>query len=185
MVMDGASSSFVVAASTKAAQESALEREVVLLFDRWRAPLLGYVVTLRLAVEDGEEVVQEVFLALFQHLQSGRSRENLRGWVFQVGHNLALKRRAAVQRQFLQHSADAMDEVREESPNPEQMVAMKQRKARLLSVMSALPEQDRCCLHLRAEGFRYREIAEIIGISLGSVALSLGRSLERLRQADR
>jgi RNA polymerase sigma-70 factor (ECF subfamily) len=185
MVTDGASSSFAVAASTKAAQDAALEKDVVLLFDLWRAPLLGYISTLRLAIEDGEEVVQEVFLALFQHLRSGRSRENLRGWVFRVGHNLALKRRAALQRPFLQQPDGALDEVRDAAPNPEQMLAMKQRQARLLAVVSALPDQDRCCLHLRAEGFRYREIAEVLGISLGSVALSLGRSLERLRHADR
>ena len=62
--------------------------------------------------------------------------------------------------------------------------AAKQRQSRLRSVVAALSEQDRCCLHLRAEGLRYREIAEVLGISLGSVAASLGRSLERLMRAD-
>jgi len=43
-----------------------------------------------------------------------------------------------------------------------------------------LPEEDRRCLVLRAEGLRYREIASVLEISLGSVALSLERSLTRL-----
>ena len=38
-----------------------------------------------------------------------------------------------------------------------------------------------CCLSLRAEGLRYREIAEVLGISLGSVAASLEKSLSRLQ----
>src|SRR5271154_4090568 len=70
-----------------------LEEEVVALFDRFRSPLLRYLSSFGLTLPDGEEVIQEVFLALFQHLQLGKSRENLSGWLFRVAHNLALKRR--------------------------------------------------------------------------------------------
>ncbi len=59
-----------------------------------------------------------------------------------------------------------------------------QRQQRLRAVVRALPEQDRYCIHLRAEGLRYREIAEVLGMSLGGVASSLGRSLARLGRAD-
>ncbi len=45
--------------------------------------------------QDGEEVIQDVFLALYQHLQKGGSRQNLRGWIFRVAHNLGLNRRLA------------------------------------------------------------------------------------------
>jgi RNA polymerase sigma-70 factor, ECF subfamily len=38
---------------------------------------------------------------------------------------------------------------------------------------------------LRAEGLRYREIAQILGISLGSVSTFLTRSLAKLFRADR
>jgi len=52
-------------------------------------------------------------------------------------------------------------------------------------VLQALPETDQQCLSLRAEGLRYREIAAVVGISLGSVAASLERSLDRLARADK
>ncbi len=185
MLMDEASSALVALGSRRESAPCPLQREVASMFDQWRAPLLGYLVTLRLPVEDGEEVVQEVFLALFQHLRSGKSRENLRGWVFRVGHNLALKRRTAVHRQVSREAVNALDGVRDTALNPEQMMALKQRETRLQAVVAAFPEQDRCCLHLRAEGFRYREIAEVLGISLGSVAASVARSLGRLKQVDR
>jgi RNA polymerase sigma-70 factor (ECF subfamily) len=60
-----------------------------------------------------------------------------------------------------------------------------QRQSRLRAVLAALPEQDQCCLRLRAEGLRYREISRVLGISLGAVSLSLTRSLTRLGFADR
>jgi RNA polymerase sigma-70 factor (ECF subfamily) len=55
----------------------------------------------------------------------------------------------------------------------------------LVAIVRVLPETDRCCLYLRAEGLRYRDIAQALGISLGAVSLSLGRSLARLARAEK
>jgi RNA polymerase sigma-70 factor, ECF subfamily len=73
-----------------------------------------------------------------------------------------------------------MDMHADSALNPEQQAAAAQRQTCLESIVRALPEQDRWCLALRAEGLRYREIAEVLGISLGSVSGSLARSLGRL-----
>lgn len=160
------------------------EEEVTRLFDQLRNPLLHYVFSIGLSLEDGEEVIQEVFLSLFQHLRRGKLRQNLRGWIFRVGHNLALKRRYTGGAQLLQQSEEgAFDQLLDPDPNPEEALATLQKQERLLAVIRALPEQDRCCLNLRAEGLRYREIAQVLGMSLGAVALSLERSIERLTHA--
>ena len=166
---------------------SAIEDEVIELFDELRDRLLRYLLCLGLSAHDGEDVIQESFLLLFQHLQRGRSRENLRGWVFRVGHNLALKRRTANNRalqNLLEFDSEVSNQCRDRSPNPEEQLAASQRQSHLLAVVSALPERDRQCLYLRAEGLRYREIAQALGISLGSVAASMARSMARLGRAD-
>ena len=77
-------------------QSSRLEQEVVALFDEFRNPLLRYLVSLGLPVQDGEEIIQETFLALFQHLRAGKDRRNLRGWLFRVAHNQGLRRRSLI-----------------------------------------------------------------------------------------
>lgn len=161
--------------------------EVVTLFDQFRDPILRYVSGFGLPIEDGEEILQEVFLALFQHLSRGRRGDNLRGWLFRVAHNLALKRRSRTRRDQ-ESSLEAGDDelVTDPCPNPEDEMAMSQARQRLLSVVRALPAQDRQCIFLRAEGLRYREIAEILDMSLGAVSLSLTRSLGRIaRVAER
>src|SRR4051812_33560167 len=104
-----------------------------------RGRILGYSLNFGLAMPDGEEVVQDVFLTLFQYLSGGGSRDRLCGWLFRVAHNLSLKRRFAIVR-------------RPDDP---------------------------------AEGLRYREISEVLGISLGSVANSLSRSLARMSVVDK
>jgi RNA polymerase sigma-70 factor, ECF subfamily len=180
----------VFAADRRRGGDAELEREVIALFDSHRSRLLAYVRTFGIAGHDAEEVVQEVFLSLFRHLQMGKPRTQLHGWMFRVAHNLALKQRMASQRwrnwvDPNQDSEDNFAEIhRDPSPNPEEYAVSAQRQRRLSSVVSALPEQDQWCLYLRAEGLRYREIAEVLGISLGSVSNSLSRSLERLLRAD-
>jgi RNA polymerase sigma-70 factor (ECF subfamily) len=168
----------------QARELSPVEAEVLALFDGLRDRLLGYVLRFHpLAVQDCEEIVQEAFLALFHHLEQGRSRQNLTGWLFRVVHNLGLKRLQASRRDS--YSVVALTSVVEEAVvdpglNPEDALARDQMRRRLLAVVNALPEQDQRCLALRAEGLRYREIAEVLGMSLGAVAKSLEHSLERI-----
>jgi RNA polymerase sigma-70 factor (ECF subfamily) len=158
---------------------SALEEEVVGLFDLLREPLLRYLASLGLPFADGEEVVQEVFLSLFQHLQRGGARSNLRGWVFRVAHNLGLKRRQHTQR----GGSIAWEWLRDPAPGPEEQFFLHETGRRVQAVVLALADRDRQCLMLRAEGLRYREIARTLAMSLGAVSLSLARSLARIARA--
>ncbi len=167
-------------------KKSQREEEVIYLFGQFRNPLLRYVISLGLSRHDGEEIIQEVFLALFRHLQLERSRQNLRGWIFRVAHNLALKQRAANKKAQTMLDSDEAVSLRQPdtAPNPEQQSASRQRWQRMQAVLRALPEQDRFCLYLRAEGLRYREIAAALGISLGAVSIALARSLARMKPVD-
>jgi len=164
---------------------SPLEGEVVALFDLYRDRLLRYLLTFGLAIPDSEEVIQEVFLSLFQHLSQDKSRQNLKGWLFRVAHNLALKRRSHVQRRLKMSGEIDLNHIEaiDPMPSPEDEVVNNQTRRRLFAVFQALPELDRRCLSLRAEGLRYREIAEVLKMSLGAVSISLVRSLERLSRA--
>jgi RNA polymerase sigma-70 factor (ECF subfamily) len=78
----------------------------------------------------------------------------------------------------------AVDRVTDPAANPEQQLVDDRRTRRLRAVVLALPERDRQCLFLRAEGLRYREIAKILDVSLGAVAKSLTRTMTRLTNVD-
>src|ERR1700691_5529564 len=135
------------------AKPSETECEVIHLFEQFRNPLLRYVISRGLSLHDGEEIIQEVFLALFRHLQLGKSKRNLRGWVFRVAHNLALKQHHANRRaqETLNSDEAVVQRQLDATPTPEEQAASSQGMERLQAVLRALPEQDRCCLYLRAE----------------------------------
>ena len=173
-------------ATAPAHECAAIAADVLDLFDALQGGLLRYTMSLGLTRHDAEDVLQESFLALFRHLEEGRSRSNLRGWLFRVAHHLSLKRRLATQRQMRTQDdgVDVEERCADPAPNPEDVVLFTERQDRLRAVVSALPETDRWCLTLRAEGLRLREIAAVVGISLGSVAASLTRSLARLARSE-
>jgi RNA polymerase sigma-70 factor (ECF subfamily) len=176
--------SLLTAAERAPDTASAIEADVLGLFDRFRAPLMRYICSFGLSARDAEDIVQDVFLLLFKHLHAGKPRTNLPGWIFRVAHNGALKQRLRRQRECDPPLDVADGAAVDPADGPEALFSDAQRQRRLLAVVSTLPERDRQCLHLRSEGLRYRDIARVLGVSLGTVANSLARSLERLQRAD-
>jgi len=167
-------------------QQSSPVEEASGLFRSLRKPLLRYALTFGVLAADVEEIVQETFLALVRHLESGKPRHNLNGWAFRVCHNLSLKQieKRRGEQKIISSEADWLGQCTDSALNPEQQLLQAQRRARLQAVLRALPEQDRCCVSLRAEGLRYREIADVLGMSLGAVSISLARSLAKFERAD-
>jgi RNA polymerase sigma-70 factor (ECF subfamily) len=136
--------------------------------------------------EAAEDVVQDAFLALFRHLRGGGARPNLRGWLMQVSYRLALRQReqrARMQRHESPWAPEIADAVADPTDDPEAQLATREHQRRLRAVFRALPERERQCVSLRAEGVRYREIARTLGISLGTVAKSLTYAITRLSNA--
>lgn len=159
-----------------------VQAEVLRLYDACAPGLRRYVRSCGLAPEAAEDVVHEAFLALFRHLSRGGAAHNLRGWLVQVSYRQALKHRERVARRHRHETTLDGREVGlvDRAPDPLSGLTTQQTKRRLQAVYRALPERERQCLTLRAEGLRYRDIALALGISLGSVAKSMARAAARL-----
>ena len=181
----GSTGVFPLAAVTSlGVKHDPLEEEVVALFDQFRSRLLRFLLSFGLTIPDAEEVIQEVFLSLFQHLRGGGRRDSLRGWLFRVAHNMALKHRYRSRRNSeMVTGINAEDTAIDPGLSPEDQLVNNETERRLWAVVEAMPDQDRRCLLLRAEGLRYREIAGVLDVSLGAVSLSLARSLARITRS--
>jgi len=160
-----------------------LEEQITQLFDELRQPIRRYLLCLNVSPMETEEIIQDTFLRLFRHLHAGGREDNLRGWVFRVAHNIGineLKRRKFLvpgnPRQETDFSALRIDP----APNPEELLLRKERMVRTHEAISALSGRQKQCLYLRAEGFRYREIAELLGVTVSTVAELLHRAIKKL-----
>jgi len=160
-----------------------LEEKVGELFELLRDPIYLYLMAVLGNSQEAEDLTQEVFLELYRVLHRGRVISNVRSWLFGVAHNLALKRRENMQH-YEGVDSRTWDELRELLPdpglNPEQRVLQMERFERLHAAMAWLSPQEVQCLHLRAEGFRYREVGEILNINAKTAAEFLRRGIRKL-----
>lgn len=127
-----------------------------------------------------EDLVQETFLRLFEELRHGRRIGSLRSWLFQVGHNLAVDR---LRRQGLEHwavEAACEAEAKHHPPDAESNLLIQERRLQVRRGLALLTPQERQCLELRAEGLRYREIAEIMGLHISTVTTFTVRAVKKI-----
>jgi len=155
--------------------------EVTTLYRELRRPLLRYLVCLGLSADEAQDVVQDAFLTLHRHLAAGGSKENVRGWVFRVAHNRARNRQKSYERRFAA-SLDAEAESMVHEATPESVAIENERFRQLGEAIRGLPDGERECLLLRAEGLRYREIGEVLDIPTSTVADTVDRAIRKLAE---
>lgn len=160
-----------------------LEEQVVRLYDELRLPLFRYLLCMRVLPEEAEEVIQESFLRLYKHLHAQGREDNIRGWIFRVAHNIASSRRK--ERRFLiETSPEDWERISlaasDPAAGPEELLLRKEKLTHLHYEIGELSELQQNCIRLRVEGFRYREIAEILNVTTSTVAGSLRHAVERL-----
>ena len=153
-------------------------------YDREYVALRRYALFLGTDAETSEDLVQEGFLKLHQHLLAGGDRSNLRAWLYRVIHNLVRNRQSAAVsgHSGLGELAKAAEPVAM-TASPEAKLLAQERETSLARAMAALPAAQRECLGLRAQGLKYREIADVLGLSISTIAENVQRGLETVRKA--
>jgi RNA polymerase sigma-70 factor (ECF subfamily) len=125
---------------------------------------------------DADDIAQESFLRLFKSLCTGERIARPKQWLVSVAHNLRHD-----QWQKAARTAEASKEFIARQENTQEETAIhEERLAVVLRAMMRLTSRQRTYLHLRAEGLRLKEIAEIHGVTLQSVAETCARAVETL-----
>ena len=171
---------------TAARVDHTLEARIGDLYAALRVPVTRYLIASFGITKDAEDVTQETFLQLFRVLAAGQRIDQVRAWVFRVAHNLAMNRLGEhrfvtiVDEDAWQDLCSLADD---RSPNPEQQALDAERIRLLERGMRQLSTQQRQCLLLRIEGLRYREIADVLGVTTSTVAEFLRRAMHKLTKA--
>jgi RNA polymerase sigma-70 factor (ECF subfamily) len=140
---------------------------------------------------DAEDIVQEAFLRLHRHLPTFRGDSRLSTWLYRTVTRLAIDvlRREKLKRIlfFSRRDNDAPDPVElfaDPRPGQESQLIAKQQLAVVRRQLDKLSAQQRAVLTLRhQEQLPLLDIAELLGISEGSVKTHLHRAVRSLRSA--
>jgi RNA polymerase sigma-70 factor (ECF subfamily) len=156
------------------------------VYEAERLSVYRYLASLGLEPETAKDLTQEVFLKLYVALRRGEEIRMLRPWMFRVASHLFLNvRRGETVAPHLRgdEAVRVIDAFADPGPATDETLIRRQRLQAVASAFRGLSPQQRICLRLRAEGLRYREIAEVLGVSAGTVSEFVRRALARVKKA--
>jgi RNA polymerase sigma-70 factor (ECF subfamily) len=125
-----------------------------------------------------DDVVQEAFTRL---IDQDLPLEEARPWLFVVVANLFRDR--VRNRERRARLLAARPPVPAAPEPPDVAVERAERVSRVRRALDDLSERDRRMLLMREEGFKYKEIAEALGVSPSSVGALVARALKRFARA--
>ena len=152
------------------------------LFRSSYVSLVKYARTLIKDQDTAEEIVQDLFVRLWQEKEKIKIESSLSGYLFRSVHNRCLHyigHRKVVERHADEMSARTPDA----TEDPSEILHYKDLQTRIERILERLPE--RCstifCMS-RFEGLKYSEIAEKLSVSVKTVEASMGRALKEFRK---
>jgi len=171
----------------RAGEEAAYE----ILIDRYEHPVFNLLSRLLEDPADAADVTQEVFLKVFRNVGSFRGDSSLKTWIYRISVNESHNQRRWFGRHRKQEVAidPAVDEsesrrdwVADPGRSPLQLAMDREQEALIQRALSDINPNFRAVLVLREiEALNYDEIAEILGLSLGTVKSRILRGRDALR----
>ncbi len=161
------------------------------LYGRYRVKIGNYLY--RFTGERGraEELAQETFLRVVEHIDRYRPTGSVGGWIYRIAWNLALNAHRDSRRakeisldeplELEEGAVDRSEVVPGKGPQPDEEASRREREMAVQQGLLKIAGHHRAVLILcDVEGHSYREAAEILGCPINTVASRLARGREEL-----
>jgi RNA polymerase sigma-70 factor (ECF subfamily) len=148
------------------------------VFDGCYASLCGYAYTMLRDADEAEDVVQSMFVKLWEKREVLEIKQSVRAYLFRAVHHQCLNQleHRAVK---LRHSASSRSESK---ATADKDIFPAELEARVRVAIDALPPQCRKIFVMsRYEGLRYTEIASQLNISVNTIQNQVCKALKLLR----
>lgn len=149
-------------------------------YDRFASKMMGVVWRYAKSKEEAEDLLQEGFFKVFCDLPQFRGEGSLEGWVRQVIVNTALQH---VRKKKLVFQPDWDFEKSNLSDRSHEQILQQFEIESLLEMLQYLPEGCRVIFNLNViEGYSHKEIANQLGISIGTSKSQLSKARNLLKE---
>lgn len=131
--------------------------------------------------EDAEDVVQEAFVRALERFDTLEHGRPFAPWMYRIVVNGALNYRRS---RSVRRTEPIPEDTRSGDAAPDGAAEQAELRRRLRDAMAGLPERQRTIVQLaELEGFSSAEVAEILGLSDGTVRWHLHQARRTLREA--
>jgi len=144
---------------------------------------------------DASDVSQEIFLKVFRNIHGFKGESALKTWIFRIAFSEILNKLRWWKRRYKQSTVSLDDDhsgngdtfsnyVSDTGPTPEQALQSKEQEEAITTALGKLSSDHRSIIILRdIEGFSYGEIADVLGISIGTVKSRVARARADLKKS--
>lgn len=152
-----------------------------LFFTRYHGKLITFALHYVRARELAEEAVADVFLKLWQKRATLPEVSNLTSYIYIAVRNQALNYRQKIENQPTLSLDDVPLGLTVEPMTPERELLTAELQAHIQAAVDKLPPQCQTIFRLiREDGLKYREVAEIMGISAKTVEVQMGIAIKKI-----
>jgi len=161
------------------------------LISLYQAPIYNVAYRILGDASEASDAVQETFMKIFKGIKTFRGESGLKTWIYRIAISESLNRQRWWKR-WRHHAPISVDdtspngarlvEVRDSRPTPESACAQMEMEREVQRALNGLSFEHRVAVVLRdIEGLSYEEIAETLGLSLGTVKSRLWRARSELK----
>ena len=151
------------------------------LYHKHASNLMRYLRSGGPRTNDLEDLAQETFIRYFRARCNGETIQNPKGWLYRVGRHLAIDR-AKKSKPVLLDDAGWRSVEADFAVHPVQEEDERSLRSSKLPWHTLSPLEKQCLL-LRAEGLTFREVAEVLDVSISTVASYVARAIKKFRRA--
>ena len=151
------------------------------LYSRYNLPLYNFIIRIIFRKDAAEDVLQEVFLAVWQGSNRFQSKSTVKTWLFRIAYHKSISwlRKDKKLRQSL--NIDELS-IFSDKPTPESSMIEDWQEAQIKSAIAQLSHNHRSVIELTfVHGFSYKEIANIMKCPVGTVKSRMNYALRYLK----
>jgi RNA polymerase sigma-70 factor (ECF subfamily) len=159
------------------------------LVRRYRQKVFGIALSVLKNEDDANEAAQIAFVRAWQHIRSFRKSAKFSTWLYRIAMNASItavrqrgnRETLPLNEQIATDENDAGKELVAEQPSPSDNLERRELREEIERALAALSPEHRAVIQLREfEGLDYREIADVMETSLGTVMSRLHYARKRL-----
>ncbi len=162
------------------------------LFQKYQKPIYNMLLRMLRSADDASDLTQDTFIKAYRALGSLREEAIFYPWLRQIAVNLARNQWKRAGRIHINSTDDTQttdegEELSRELPdwtaNPERLAQDAELRNKVEQAVSTLSDDHRTVITLHhLEGLQVSEIAELLGISVGTVKSRLSRARDQLHR---
>ncbi|MEG0463179.1 MULTISPECIES: RNA polymerase sigma factor [Bacteroides] len=158
------------------------ERGFKLLMNKFQEPIYQYIRRMVVSHEDAQDILQEVFIRVFRHLDQFRHESSLHTWIYRIATNECV-RLLNKRKEEVVSEEETRQELMEKLKASEYIDYENELAVKFQEAILSLPEKQRIVFHLRYyDELKYEEIASILNSTVDTLKVNYHYAKNKIKE---